>query len=133
MSNVAAVLVVEDDALVRMVACELVEEAGFVAVEARDADQAVAILERREDIRLVFTDVHMPGSMDGVMLSRLVRDRWPPIHLMVTSGKAILHEGQLPHGTVFFGKPYEGGLLVETMRRILLGPQGPSARIVSVG
>jgi len=127
MDDTVVVLVVEDDALVRMVACELIEEAGFVAVEARDADQAVGILEKRDDVRLVFTDVDMPGSMNGVMLSQLIRERWPPIHLLVTSGKAILEEWQLPSGAVFLDKPYESWSLVETMRRLLLGQPGPWA------
>ena len=129
MADTAVVLVVEDDALVRMVTCELVEEAGFVAVEARDADQAWRILETRDDVRLLFTDVDMPGSMDGLVLSRLVRKRWPPIHLLVTSGKQILEQGQLPANAVFFAKPYQGAPLIETMHRLLLGPQGPSMRV----
>ena len=71
------VLVVEDEPLLRMLAVEVVEEAGFIAIEARDADEAVVLLESRSDITLLFTDINMPGSMDGLKLAHAVRDRWP--------------------------------------------------------
>jgi CheY-like chemotaxis protein len=81
------VLVVEDDELQRMLATTLVEEAGYDAVEADSADEAITILESRKDIRIVFTDIEMPGSMDGLKLARAIRDRWPPIGLILTSGR----------------------------------------------
>jgi CheY-like chemotaxis protein len=61
--------------------------AGYTIVVANDADQAIAILEARQDIHLVFTDINMPGSMDGLKLAAAVRDRWPPVHIIITSGK----------------------------------------------
>ena len=82
----SVVLVVEVESLVRSTAMDMVEEAGFEA--ASDADEAIRILESRNDIRAVFTDVHMPGSMDGLRLARVVRNRWPPVALIVTSGRA---------------------------------------------
>lgn len=88
-SQKPVVLVVEDDAMIRIGALDLVESAGCVAVEAKDADEAIRILESRPDILLVFTDIDMPGSMDGMKLSHYVRNRWPPIHIIVASGKAI--------------------------------------------
>ena len=88
----SVVLVVEDSALIRMGAVDLVLSAGYEALEAKDADEAIRILEAREDIDLVFTDVQMPGTMDGIKLVHYIRDRWPPIKLLVASGKAILEE-----------------------------------------
>ena len=84
------VLVVEDEPLLRMLAVEVVEEAGFIAIEARDADEAVVLLESRSDITLLFTDINMPGSMDGLKLAHAVRNRWPPIKILVVSGKQSL-------------------------------------------
>lgn len=81
------VLVVEDDYLIRLNAVELIENAGFDVIEATDADQAIEFLLARNDIRVVFTDVDMPGSMDGLKLAAAVRNRWPPIEIIVTSGK----------------------------------------------
>jgi len=81
-----AVLVVEDDAILRLHALDIVEEAGFTAIEAKNADEAIAILESRSDIALLFTDVNMPGSMDGLKLAQAVRNRWPPIKIVVVSG-----------------------------------------------
>ena len=79
------ILVVEDEVLVRMVAVSVAEESGFEVLSAATADEAIGILETRSDIRLVFTDVHMPGSMDGLRLAHAVRGRWPPVELLVTS------------------------------------------------
>jgi CheY-like chemotaxis protein len=101
-----AVLIVEDQALVRAGAVDLVEEAGFEAIEAANADEAIRILESRSDIRVVFTDIDMPGSMDGLKLAHAVRNRWPPIKLVVTSGQSLRADKDLPKGGRFVGKPY---------------------------
>jgi CheY-like chemotaxis protein len=100
------VLVVEDEPLVRLHAIALVQDAGFEAVEASNADEAIAILEARKDIRIVFTDIHMPGSMDGLKLAHAIRHRWPPIELILTSGHFNLREHELPARGRFFPKPY---------------------------
>ncbi len=119
-----AILVVEDHPLIRMSAIDLITGAGFEGIEAACADEAINILEARSDIRLVFTDVEMPGTMDGVKLSHYIRDRWPPIHLIVASGKAILEEGQLPFGSRFFSKPYDhNSIVAEITRRMATAPQ----------
>ncbi len=112
------VLVVEDEPLLRMMAIDLVENAGFEAVEAADADEAVAILETRTDIRIVFTDIDMPGSMDGMKLAAAVRDRWPPIDIIVVSGHVLLSEGDLPDRSVFFSKPYDWQKVTATLHRM---------------
>jgi len=96
------VLVVEDEPLVRMFAVDFVQDAGFEVVEAADANQAVAILEARTDVRIVFTDVDMPGSMDGMKLARAVRDRWPPIEIIIVSGHKRPVDDDLPARAVFF-------------------------------
>ena len=95
-------LVVEDELLIRLCAVTTMEEAGFVVLEATTADEAIEILERRSDISVVFTDVHMPGSMDGLKLAHAVRNRWPPIRIIVTSGRGQIEERDLPKGGLFF-------------------------------
>lgn len=99
------VLVVEDEVLLRMMAGDLVEHAGLQPLLAADADEAVRILEIRDDIAIVFTDVHMPGSMDGIRLAAAVRDRWPPIRLIVVSGH-LNGDPEIPEGSRYFAKPY---------------------------
>jgi two-component system, response regulator PdtaR len=100
------VLVVEDEFFCRLHAINLVEAAGYKAIEASNADEAIAILESRKDIRIVFTDIDMPGSMDGLKLARAVRDRWPPIELILTSGHFDVPEDKIPERGLFFSKPY---------------------------
>jgi CheY-like chemotaxis protein len=111
------VLVVEDDHLLRLDATDMVESAGFEVIEAANADEAISILESRNDIAVVFTDVQMPGSMDGLKLARAVRGRWPPIKIVTTSGLRIIEETDLPEGGRFLPKPYSSvqvrGLLHE--------------------
>jgi two-component system, response regulator PdtaR len=100
------VLVVEDEALVRLSMCEEIERAGFKVYEADNADEAIRLLEANPDIQLIFTDVDMPGSMDGVKLAHYVRRRWPPVKIIVTSGHPHVTAEQLPNGSLFLSKPY---------------------------
>lgn len=100
------VLVVEDDAILRMYAVEMIEEAGFKVTEAQDADEAIKLLESRTDIRIIFTDIDMPGSMNGLKLAHAVAHRWPPIRIIATSGHFKVREGDLPDGGRFIPKPY---------------------------
>jgi CheY-like chemotaxis protein len=99
------VLVVEDDLLLRMDAVDIVRSAGFDAVEASHADEAIEILEARPNIHVVFTDIQIPGSMDGLKLARFVKDRWPPIRIVTTSGRVRISEADLPEGGRFIPKP----------------------------
>src|SRR6202044_3580365 len=108
------VLIVEDEAIVRDLVAEELEDAGFTVVIAANADHAISILENRLDIRLVFTDIDMPGSMDGLKLAALVRDRWPPIHIIITTGKARPLE--IPANALFIPKPYLGKSVAAAMR-----------------
>lgn len=112
----AIILVVEDDPLLRMMAIDFVEEAGFESVEAGNADEAVRILESRTDIRIVFTDIDMPGSLDGMKLAAAIRDRWPPIDIIMTSGHNFPSLDQIPARAVFFPKPYDPDRVIEAMR-----------------
>ena len=116
------VLVVEDESLLRMTAMDMVEEAGFEGIAASDADEAIRILESRNDIRAVFTDVHMPGSMDGLRLARVVRNRWPPVALIVTSGQTIVAETHLPTGGRFLRKPYEAAHVGAVLHQLIDAP-----------
>lgn len=101
----ANVLVVEDEMVLRMRAVDIVEDAGFSAVEAVNADQAISILEARSDISLLFTDIQMPGSMDGLKLAHAVHDRWPAIKIILVSGQVNPSEAERPADSRFFGKP----------------------------
>jgi two-component system, response regulator PdtaR len=116
-SKQAVILVVEDEALIRMHAVELIEEA-FEVVEAASADEAIAILEARLDITVVFTDIQMPGSMDGLKLAAAVRDRWPPIKIVATSGHVKIGPGDLPQGSRFLQKPYTPVEIMQTFREL---------------
>lgn len=110
------ILVVEDEPLLRMMAVDLVEDAGFEAVEAANADEAIRILECRSDIRVIFTDIDMPGSMDGLLLAAAVRDRWPPIKIILTSGHVHVSELELPVDGKFFSKPYDHAQVTRTLQ-----------------
>lgn len=112
------VLIVEDEPLLLMLAAELVEEAGLNPLTAGDADQAVALLEQSADIRILMTDIDMPGSMDGLKLAAAVRNRWPLIQIVVVSGKQRPGTGELPTHSVFLPKPYDIYKLSETLTRM---------------
>src|ERR1700679_4018130 len=101
------VLVVEDEMLLRMRAVDIVEDAGFIPIEAVNADEALAILESRSDVDLLFTDIQMPGSMDGLKLAYAVHERWPSIKIILVSGKLMLTDSEKPANSRFFGKPLE--------------------------
>jgi CheY-like chemotaxis protein len=113
------VLVVEDDILIRMHAAEMIAGAGFDVVEAASADEAIVILERRLDIAVVFTDVQMPGSMDGLKLAAAIRGRWPPIKIVATSGYVNVRQDDLPEGGRFLQKPYSPEQIVRTLRELI--------------
>src|SRR5436305_15145957 len=102
-----AVLVVEDEMMLRMRAVDIVEDAGFTPLEAVNADDALAILESRSDIELLFTDIQMPGSMNGLKLAHAVHERWPAIKIILVSGQVTPNEGDRPAESQFFGKPVE--------------------------
>jgi CheY-like chemotaxis protein len=114
------VLVVEDEFLLRMDAADMITAAGFDVVEAVDADAAIEILEARDDVAVIFTDIQMPGSMDGLKLARAVRGRWPPIKIIATSGVHI-GELDLPEGGRFLPKPYSPAQVTGMLRQLTVG------------
>jgi CheY-like chemotaxis protein len=112
------VLVVEDDFLLRMDAVDVVRAAGFEPVEAGSADEVIAILEAHPSIHVVFTDIQMPGSMDGLKLAKFVKDRWPPINVVATSGHIRVSEDDLPESGRFLPKPYTPAQIIGVLREL---------------
>ncbi|MBX4926320.1 response regulator [Rhizobium binae] len=112
------VVVVEDEALLLMMAVGVVEDAGLEALEARSADEALVLFESVPGIRILLTDIDMPGSMDGLKLAKAVRDRWPPVEIIIVSGMKQPHKDELPERGVFFAKPYDSRQLCETLVRM---------------
>jgi CheY-like chemotaxis protein len=115
------VLIVEDEYLVRTGTRAAVEMAGFDVLEAGDADEAIAILSARNDVSLIFTDVHMPGSMDGLKLAHFVRDRWPPVKIVATSARVRITASDLPEGGRFLPKPYSAADIAATLHELIQG------------
>jgi two-component system, response regulator PdtaR len=113
------VLVVEDEVLLRWTAVAIIEEAGFDVVEAGTGIEAISILEKRSDIRTVFTDIEMPGSINGIHLAHLIRTRWPSIRIIATSGRFRLREDDLPAGARFLHKPYAVANLTDALRELM--------------
>jgi CheY-like chemotaxis protein len=115
------VLIVEDEFLLRMNAVDMIAAAGFEVVEAANADQAIEVLESRRDITVVFTDIQMPGSMDGLRLAQAVRGRWPPIKIIATSGHLHVGQTDLPEGGRFVPKPYSPAQIAGVLRELIGG------------
>jgi CheY-like chemotaxis protein len=112
------VLAVEDEPLILMLAVDMIRDAGFEPLWASNADEAISILESRDDIKIVFTDISMPGSMDGIKLARAVRGRWPPIKIIVTSGFSGSERKLLPEGSQFIPKPYNPSQISDALHRL---------------
>ena len=117
-SSTRAVLVVEDEPLLRLDIVETFMAAGFRAFEAASALEAIEILQSHPEIRAVFTDVDMPGTMDGIELAHVVRERWPPTILVVSSGHSFPAAYALPERATFLPKPYPEGALDKVVRWI---------------
>jgi CheY-like chemotaxis protein len=124
MADKIAVLVVEDEPITRMDVVDQLEEGGFKVYQAPDADRAIKILETNPAIRILFTDIDMPGSMDGLKLAAAVRDRWPPIKIVVASGLRKINMDALPDNSRFFSKPYNVNEIAATMRSMVQMPLG---------
>jgi CheY-like chemotaxis protein len=114
----SVILIVEDEYLVRMNAAAMMEEAGFDVLEAGNADEAIRLLESNPDISIVFTDIEMPGSMNGLKLAHAVTGRWPPIRIIATSGRFKVNDGDLPAGGRFLPKPYSAGQILGALREM---------------
>jgi CheY-like chemotaxis protein len=116
------ILVVEDDALLRMHAAGLLQDNGFSVVEAKNADDVLKLLETRDDVRLLFTDIQMPGSCDGMDLARKVHALWPRILLVITSGRVRPAQAEIPDDGRFVAKPYQANDLLTEVDDLLSKP-----------
>ncbi len=105
--------------MLRMRAVDIVEDAGFSPVQAVDADEALSILESRSDISLLFTDIQMPGSMDGLKLAHAVHDRWPAIKIILVSGQVEPSDADRPQDSRFFGKPLSNGQMITELQAMV--------------
>src|ERR1700677_507036 len=115
----AAVMIVEDEPLIRTGAVYLIEDARIKVYEAGSADAAIALLELHQEIRLIYPDVDMPGSMDGLKHAHYVRGRWPPVKIIVTSGHIKVTEESLPAGAIFLPKPYDPTEIAHKVRELI--------------
>lgn len=123
MSNFATkplvVLLVEDETFIRLDAFDMIAASGYEVLEAANADQAIELLESRADIAILFTDIQMPGSIDGLKLAHAVRHRWPPIKIVTSSGQVKLTREDLPEGARFLSKPYSQADIASTFQEAL--------------
>jgi CheY-like chemotaxis protein len=115
---VPVILIVEDEASVRMSAVGMLEDAGFRMIEAANNDEALELLSADSDVQLLFTDINMPGTIDGLALARQVHDRWPHVGIMVASGMKLPHPEELPEGSRFERKPYNPDTVVRHAREL---------------
>ena len=122
-SERTTILVVEDEALIRMVSADILGDAGFRVLEAANADEAIDILTQAEHVQLVFTDIRMPGRMDGLELATFVHSHWPDIRLVVTSGHTVVPDSEIPDGGRFVSKPYDLKRLVADIRAVIDAPK----------
>lgn len=118
-SHAPVVLIVDDEPLLRMLAVEAAEDAGFTTLQAADADEAVSLLEANPDVALLFTDINMPGTMDGLALAHVARNRWPTIKILVVSGQVRLRPSDLPPDSCFLGKPYRTEAMIAELRLLV--------------
>ena len=112
-------LVVEDEALVRMYACELLEEQGFNVLQAATAERALEVMEAGPQVRLLFTDIQMPGAFDGMDLARQVHARWPKVRLVITSGQRRPSRAEIPDDGRFLAKPYAAEELIHQVNELM--------------
>lgn len=112
------ILVVEDEPIIRATASLLIEDAGYDVLEAANADDAIVLLEAHPDIRVVFSDLSMPGKMNGLKLIHAVRKRWPPVVLILASGQRSPLVADMPSETVFLSKPYRDSELFDVLEAV---------------
>ena len=125
-SSAPYALVVDDDALIRMAALDILEDGGFRTFEASDGDKAMSVLaEHHASIVLLFTDVQMPGSRNGFAVARETARQWPHISIVVASGQAQPEPGDLPEGARFIGKPFSAEMITAHLKEILPEGQKP--------
>lgn len=113
------ILIVDDEAIIRFDLVDFFEDAGFEVFDAEDADGAIALLEANSGIRIVLTDIQMPGSMDGVNLAHYIRDRYPPTLLVISSGNVKPTSQELPSDAIFVSKPFDPRQILTVIRRAI--------------
>lgn len=113
-----SILMVEDEALLLLTVADDLRDSGFRVLEASNAAQAVKLLESDASIDILFTDIDMPGAMNGLSLSALVAGRWPPVKIVITSGKRPSGDRVMPPNATFISKPYEFSALAARLRKI---------------
>lgn len=122
-----AVLVVEDEPLLRLDVVDFLRDSGLRVHEAANADHAIGLMEEGLTVHLLFTDIDMPGSLDGLQLAQVVAKRWPPTRIIVTSGFRKVEITDIPDGSVFFSKPYRHQDVIASMRELLVDGAGRQA------
>jgi CheY-like chemotaxis protein len=133
MANPLVILLVEDEVLVRMVAADVLEDAGFTVLESTNAEEALSLLETRPDVQVLFTDVNMPGALDGLGLAQAVHERSPEVGILIGSGRIRPGIGELPPGTRFIAKPYAPAALTDAVRAVARGQQGRGEHSMTSG
>jgi DNA-binding NtrC family response regulator len=114
-----SILVVDDEALIRLNLLDFFADEGFRTFEAANANEAIAIMESNRSIRIVLTDVQMPGSMDGVKLAHYIHERFPPTLLVIASGAVKVKPDEMPPHTMFVAKPFDPRFVLEEIERAL--------------
>jgi CheY-like chemotaxis protein len=118
MDSASRILLVEDDALLRLGACAVLMDAGYEVLEAANADEAIRVLETEPDIGLMVSDIQMPGPIDGVKLAHAVRRRWPPVEVLLTSGRRVPSPDELPARVRYLPKPYAAPELLAEVEQL---------------
>jgi two-component system, response regulator PdtaR len=111
-----AILVVEDEPLLNIDTDDALSAKGYDVIAVANADDAIKALEFRHDIHTIFTDINLPGSMDGLRLAAAVRDRWPPVNIIVTTGMKAPHRDEMPARSLFIAKPYRNAEVLAAVR-----------------
>ena len=112
------ILVVDDEPIIRLDAVAMMEDAGFAVIEAADAEEALAVMTTNGDVSVLFTDINMPGPFDGLELARQVHDRWPAVQLVITSGRVMLSQNEIPDHGHFIAKPYQTTAVLALLKSI---------------
>jgi CheY-like chemotaxis protein len=113
-------LVVDDDAMILMHACDILEDAGFRFYEAGTGDEAIELLDKyATGVTLLFSDVEMPGATDGFALARYVDRQWPHIEIVIASGRRTPVPGDMPQKATFIAKPFTGQMVHDHLREKL--------------
>ena len=117
-SKPTVILVVDDEPIIRLDAVAMMEDAGFAVIEAADAREALDVMTAHDDISVLFTDINMPGPFDGLELARQVHDRWPEVQLVITSGRVMLSQTEIPDHGHFIAKPYQTMAVVALLKSL---------------